>query len=47
MKMNLSEIRWGGMEWINLAQDRSQWRGLVNTVMSPRVPKNIGKFLSG
>jgi hypothetical protein len=35
---NLREIGWGGMEWTNLAQDRDQWRALVNTVMNIRVP---------
>jgi hypothetical protein len=34
------------MDWIDLAQDRDQWRDLVKTVMNLRVPKNIGKFLS-
>jgi hypothetical protein len=37
-KMDLSEIGWGGMDWIDMAQDRDQWRALVNTVMNPRVP---------
>jgi hypothetical protein len=29
---------WEGMDWIDHAQDRDQWRVLVNTVMNPRVP---------
>jgi hypothetical protein len=37
-KMYLSEIEWGCIDWIELAQDRHQWRALVNTVMSLRVP---------
>jgi hypothetical protein len=44
--MDLSEIGWGGMDWIDLDQDRVQWRALVNTVMNLRVPENAGKFLS-
>jgi hypothetical protein len=43
IKMDLREIGWNGMEWIDLAQDRNQWRALVNTVMN----SNAGKFLSG
>jgi hypothetical protein len=34
------------MDWIDVAQDRSKWRALVNTVMNLRVPKNAGNFLS-
>jgi hypothetical protein len=30
--MNLREMGWGGMDWIDLAQDRGQWRDLVNAV---------------
>jgi hypothetical protein len=36
--MYLREIGWGGMDWIELAQDRDQWRDLANTVMNLRVP---------
>jgi hypothetical protein len=38
IKMDLSEIEWGGIDWIDLAQDRDLWRALVNTVMNLRVP---------
>jgi hypothetical protein len=38
IKMDLREIGWGGMDWIDLAQDRDQWSALVNTVMNLRVP---------
>jgi hypothetical protein len=38
IKMDLRAIGWGGMDWIDLAQDRDQWRVLVNTVMNFLVP---------
>jgi hypothetical protein len=38
IEMDLREIGWDGMDWIYLAQDRDQWRALVNTVMKLRVP---------
>jgi hypothetical protein len=38
IKIDLREIGWDGMDWIDLAQDRDQWRALVNTVMNLRVP---------
>jgi hypothetical protein len=46
IKMDLRQIGWDGMDWIDLAQDRDQWRALVNTVMNHQVPQNVGKFLS-
>jgi hypothetical protein len=38
VKMDLREIGWGSMDWIDLAQDKDQWRALVNTVMRLRFP---------
>jgi hypothetical protein len=37
IRINLREIGWSGTDWIDLAQDRVQWRTLVNTVMNLRV----------
>jgi hypothetical protein len=45
IKMDLGEIGWDVMHWIDMAQDRGHWRALVNTVMNLRVPQNAGKFL--
>jgi hypothetical protein len=38
IKMDLTDIGWGGVHWIDLAQDRAQSRALVNKVMNLRVP---------
>jgi hypothetical protein len=38
IKMDLGEIRWDGMDWVDLAQDKDQWRPLVNMIMNLRVP---------
>jgi hypothetical protein len=35
--MDLREIGWGGVEWIQLAQDRDRWRAVVSAVMNLRV----------
>jgi hypothetical protein len=36
--MDLREIGWNGMDWIDVVQDRDQWRALVNTMMNLRIP---------
>jgi hypothetical protein len=36
--MDLREIGWGDIDWLDLAQDRDQWRALVDTAMNFRVP---------
>jgi hypothetical protein len=42
IKMDLREIGWDGMDWIDLAQDRDQWWALVNAVMNLRFNKTLG-----
>jgi hypothetical protein len=37
LKWNLERLGWSGMDWIELAQDRDQWRALVNMVMGLQV----------
>jgi hypothetical protein len=44
IKMDLREIGWDGRDWIEVAQDRDQWRALVNTVMNLLVPYNCWEF---
>jgi hypothetical protein len=38
MKMDRSEVGWGGVDWIGLVQDKDKWRALVNAVMNLRLP---------
>jgi hypothetical protein len=38
IKIDFTEIGWDGIDWADLAQDRDQWKALVNTVMKLRVP---------
>jgi hypothetical protein len=45
IKMDLREVGWGSMDWIDLSQDRDRWQALVDAVMNLRFPQNGRGFL--
>ena len=44
--MDLQEVGWYGMDWIDLAQDRDRWEALMNLVINILVPQSVENFLS-
>jgi hypothetical protein len=47
IRMDLGEVGWDDVDWIDLAQDRNRWRALVNSVFNLRVSLDAGKLSSG
>jgi hypothetical protein len=45
LKMDLQEVGWGGVDWIDLAQGKDRRRAIVKAVINLRVPKKRGEFL--
>jgi hypothetical protein len=45
IKMNLREVGWGGVDWIDLAHDRDRWRTVVNLVTNLRVSVKCWEIL--
>jgi hypothetical protein len=43
-KMDLQEVGWGNMDWLNLVQDRYRWPALVNVVMNMQISTIEGNF---
>jgi hypothetical protein len=45
VNMCLQEVGWGGMDWIDLAEDRDRWQALVNMIMNLFCSIKCGEFL--
>ena len=47
IKMDLQEVGFDGVDWVDVAQDMGRWRAVVNAIISLRVVQNAGNFLTG
>ena len=46
IKIYIQEVRCGGMNWVDVAQERDRWRAVVNEVMNLSISQNAGNFLT-
>ena len=46
VKMDLQDVGWGGMDWIDLVPSSDWWQVIVNALMNLRAPLNVGNFLT-
>ena len=46
IKMELQDVGWESIDWIDVTQKMDRWRPLVNAVMNLRVPQKVGYFLT-
>jgi hypothetical protein len=46
IKIDLEDMEWIGIDWIDMSQDKDGWWALVNKVMNLRVSQNVGNFLN-
>jgi len=44
--MDVQEVGCGGIDWIELAEDKNRWRAFVNVVMNLLIPQNAWNFLT-
>jgi hypothetical protein len=42
--MDLQEVRWGGVDWIEMARDKDRWGAFVNAVMNLLIQLNVGSL---
>jgi len=47
IRMDRRDTEWKGVDWMHLAQDRDQWRTLLNTLINPWVSYNAGNLFTG
>jgi hypothetical protein len=44
--VNFKELRWEGMDWIYLTEDRDKWQAVVSTIINLQVSQNVENFFT-